>query len=93
MVRPFLGLERLSLDEREAKVCYQYGKETEEAEHMDYLKFIAWTTSHLPDKSQVPLKEELTCHSQFRLLGLCPAIKEAHSIKTPDSFYKPKPSS
>jgi len=27
MIRPLLSLERLSLDEREAKVCYRYGKE------------------------------------------------------------------
>jgi hypothetical protein len=37
MIRPLLSLERLSLDEREAKVCYRYGKDAEEVERMDYL--------------------------------------------------------
>jgi len=29
MIRPLLSLKRLSLDEREAKVCYRYGKDAE----------------------------------------------------------------
>jgi len=37
MIRPLLSLERLSLDEREGKVCYRYGKEAREMERMDYL--------------------------------------------------------
>jgi hypothetical protein len=56
MIRPLLSLERLSLDEREAKVCYRYGKEPGEMEHMDYLEFIARVTSHIPDKGQVTVR-------------------------------------
>jgi hypothetical protein len=41
MIRPFLSLERLSLDEREGKVTYRYGESPEEVERMDYLEFIA----------------------------------------------------
>ncbi len=39
MILPLLSLERLSLDEKEAKVCYRYGKEARETERMDWLKF------------------------------------------------------
>ncbi len=53
MIRPLLSLERLSLDEREAKVIYRYGEGAEEVERMDYLEFIARVTSHIPDKEQV----------------------------------------
>jgi hypothetical protein len=56
MIRPLLSLERLSLDEREGKVCYRYGKEAKEAEAMDYLEFIARVTSHIPDKGQVTVR-------------------------------------
>jgi hypothetical protein len=56
MIRPLLSLERLSLDEREGKVCYQYGKSPEEVERMDYLEFIARVTSHIPDKGQVTVR-------------------------------------
>jgi hypothetical protein len=56
MIRPLLSLERLSLDEREGKVCYRYGKDREEVEQMDYLEFIARTTSHIPDKGQVTVR-------------------------------------
>ena len=35
MIRPLLSLERLSLDEREGKVCYRYGQEADEAEATD----------------------------------------------------------
>lgn len=31
MIQPLLSLQRLSLDERQAKVCSQYGKDTKEA--------------------------------------------------------------
>ncbi|MBM3285169.1 MAG: hypothetical protein FJY81_04790 [Candidatus Aminicenantes bacterium] len=58
MVRPLLSLERLSLDEKEGKVCYQYGEGAEEVERMDYLEFIARVTSHIPDKGQVSLEGE-----------------------------------
>ncbi len=56
MIRPLLSLERLSFDEKEGKVRYQYGKEAKETEHMDYLEFIARVTSHIPDKGQVTLR-------------------------------------
>jgi hypothetical protein len=46
----------LSLDEREGKVCYRYGKKGGEVERMDYLEFIARTTSHIPDKGQVTVR-------------------------------------
>jgi len=50
MIRPLLSLKRLSIDEAEDKVCYQYGKDSLELERMDYLEFIARVTSHIPDK-------------------------------------------
>jgi len=56
MIRPLLSLERLSLDEREAKVCYRYGEGAEEVERMDYPEFIARVTSHIPDKGQVTVR-------------------------------------
>ena len=56
MIRPLLSLERLSLDEREGRVCYRYGKEAKEVERMDYLEFIARITSHIPDKGQVTVR-------------------------------------
>jgi len=56
MIRPLLSLERLSLDERGAKVCYRYGKDAEEVERLDYLEFIARVTSHIPDKGQVTVR-------------------------------------
>ena len=54
--RPLLSLERLSLDEKEGRVCYRYGKEAKELERMDYLVFIARVTSHIPDKGQVTVR-------------------------------------
>jgi hypothetical protein len=56
MLRPLLSLERLSLDEREGRIAYRYGKETRETERMDYLEFIARVTSHIPDKGQVTVR-------------------------------------
>jgi hypothetical protein len=56
MIRPLLSLERLSPDEREGRVYYRYGKDTQEVERMDYLEFIARTTSHIPDKGQVTVR-------------------------------------
>ncbi len=53
MIRQLLSLERLSLDEQEAKVIYRYGEGAEEAKRVDYLEFIARVTSHIPDKGQV----------------------------------------
>jgi Putative transposase len=56
MIRPLLSLERLSLDEKQGKVCYRYGKDAKETERMDYLEFIARVTSHIPDKGQVTVR-------------------------------------
>jgi ribosomal protein S27E len=56
MIRPLLSLERLSLDEKEGKVGYRYGKEAKDLERMDYLEFIARVTSHIPDKGQVTVR-------------------------------------
>jgi hypothetical protein len=56
MIRPLLSLERLSLDEKQAQVCYRYGKDAKEMERMDYLEFIARVTSHIPDKGQVTVR-------------------------------------
>lgn len=56
MVRPLLSLERLSFDESEGKVCYQYGKKNPNEERMDYLEFIVRVTSHIPDKGQVTIR-------------------------------------
>jgi hypothetical protein len=56
MIRPLLSLERLRLDEKEGQVCYRYGKGAGELEKMDYLEFIARTTSHIPDKGQVTVR-------------------------------------
>ncbi len=56
MVRPVLSLERLSLDEREGKVGYRWGREAAELETMDYLEFIARVTSPIPDRGQVMVR-------------------------------------
>jgi hypothetical protein len=56
MIRRLLSMKRLSLDEREGKVGYQYGKGAEEVERLDYLEFIARVTSHIPDKGQVTVR-------------------------------------
>ena len=56
MIRPLLSLERLSFPEKEGQVCYRYGEGAEEVERMDYLEFIARTTSHVPDKGQVTIR-------------------------------------
>jgi len=56
MIRPLLSLERLSFLENEGKVCYRYGESPAEVERMDYLDFIARTTSHIPDKGQVTVR-------------------------------------
>jgi len=66
MIRPLLSLERLSLDEKEGKVCYRYGKEGEEEERMDYLEFIAQVTSHIPDKGQVTVRYYGLCANAHR---------------------------
>lgn len=56
MIRPILSLQRLSSDETEGRVLYQYGKDKLEPERMDYLEFIARVTSHILDKGQVMVR-------------------------------------
>jgi len=56
MIRPLLSLKRLSIDETEGKISYQYGKDSSELERMDYVEFIARVTSHIPDKGQVMVR-------------------------------------
>jgi hypothetical protein len=56
MIRPILSLKRLSFDEDQGQVIYQYGKHSSELERMDYLEFIARVTSHIPDKGQVMVR-------------------------------------
>ena len=49
-------------------VCYWSGKEAREVERMDYLEFIAWVTSHIPDKGQVTVRYfGLYANAQFSL--------------------------
>ena len=38
IIRPLLSLERLSLDEKEGRICCRDGKEAKELERMDYLE-------------------------------------------------------
>ncbi|MBE9551157.1 MAG: transposase [Proteobacteria bacterium] len=56
MIRPILSLKRISFDETEGMVSYQYGKGKVEEDQMDYLEFIARVTSHIPDKGQVMIR-------------------------------------
>ena len=56
MIRPLLSLQRLSFDESEGKVRYQYDKHGKDEEQMDYLEFIARVTSHIPDKGHVMVR-------------------------------------
>jgi hypothetical protein len=48
-----LSLQRLSFDETEGRLLYQYDKGNLELERMDYLEFIARVISHISDKDQV----------------------------------------
>ncbi len=56
MIRPILSLQRLSFDETEGRLLYQYDKGNLELERRDYLEFIARVTSHIPDKDQVMIR-------------------------------------
>ena len=56
MIRPILSLKRLSFDEAQGQIFYQYGKDSEKTERMNYLDFIARVTSHIPDKGQVIIR-------------------------------------
>jgi len=53
MIRPILSLKRLSFDESEGQILYQYGKSSLKSERTDYLEFIARVTPRIPDKGQV----------------------------------------
>ena len=64
MIRPILSLQRLSFDETEGQLLYQYDKGKLKTERMDYLEFIARVTSHIPNKGQV----------MIRYYGLCKAL-------------------
>jgi len=48
MIRLILSLQRLSFDETEGRLLYQYDKGKLETERMDYLEFIGRLTSHIP---------------------------------------------
>jgi len=89
MIRPLLSLERLSFDEKEGKVCYQYGEDAGEVERTDYLEFIARVVSHIPDKGQVTVryfglyanahrgkvrKSEKSCHKLLIIEEGCPRV-------------------
>jgi hypothetical protein len=52
----FLSLERLSLDEKQVRVSYCYGKEAKDREWMDYQMFIARVSTHIPVKGQVTVR-------------------------------------
>jgi hypothetical protein len=54
--RPLLFLKRPSFAKNEGRVFYQYEEAAEEVERMDYLEFIAWATSHIPDKGRVTVR-------------------------------------
>jgi hypothetical protein len=56
MAKPILALKRLSFDEDEGKVIYQYGDGDTDPVEMDYLDFIARVTAHIPDKGQVMIR-------------------------------------
>jgi hypothetical protein len=56
MAKPILALGRLSFDEDEGKIIYQYGDGDADRVEMDYLDFIARVTAHIPDKGQVMIR-------------------------------------
>jgi hypothetical protein len=56
MAKPILALGRLSFDEAQGKVIYQYGDGDTDRVEMDYLDFIARATAHIPDKGQVMIR-------------------------------------
>jgi hypothetical protein len=56
MAKPILALKRLSFDEDQGKVIYQYGDGDTDRLEMDYLDFIARLTTHIPDKGQVMIR-------------------------------------
>jgi len=67
-IRPLLSLKRLSLDEKQGRGWYRYGKEAKEMERLDYLEFIARAISHIPDKGQVTVRHyELPANAHLKL--------------------------
>jgi hypothetical protein len=90
MIRPLLSLERLSLDEQEARVGYRYGKDREEAERMDYLEFIARVTSHIPDKGQVTVRYYGLYANAHR--GKVKKIHQAFPLQMVEQELRPIPS-
>jgi len=56
MGKPILALKRLSFDEEEGRVIYQYRDGDTDRVEMDYLDFIARVTAHIPDKGQVMIR-------------------------------------
>jgi hypothetical protein len=91
MIRPLLSLERLSLDEREGKVCYRYAKEPGEVERMDYLEFIARVTSHIPDKGQVTVRY-YGLYANAHRGKVKKASLEAFPLRTVEEELRPIPS-
>ena len=82
LIRPLLSLKRLSLDEQEGKVCYQYDKNQPKEESMDYLEFIARVTSHIPDKGQVELwRREYNRYRPHSSLEYKPPAPEAYEVE------------
>ena len=73
MIRPLLSLKKLSFDEAQGQVIYQYGKHSSKLERMDYLEFIARIIAHLklifmaerPPPSQV-VQQELMMAAEER---------------------------
>ena len=89
-IRPLLSLGRLSLDEREGQVGYRYGKDAQEVERMDYLEFIARTTSHIPDKGQVTVRYYGLYANAHR--GKIKARHVAFPLRMVDEELRPVPS-
>jgi hypothetical protein len=90
MIRPLLSLERLSLDEKDGKVGYRYGKEPKEVERMDDLEFIARVTSHIPDKGQVTVRYYGLYANAHR--GKIKASHEAFPLRMAEEEPRPIPS-
>jgi len=81
--------EKLLLDVPQRQVGYRYGKEAREVEWTDYLEFIAWVVSHIPDKGQLTVrcyglyanahrgkvrKSKKSCHKLLIIEEGCPRI-------------------
>ncbi|MGQ9673422.1 MAG: hypothetical protein ACUVV5_09855 [Candidatus Aminicenantales bacterium] len=91
MIRPLLSLEHLPLDEREGKVCYQYGQRAEEVERMDHLEFIARVFAHRLccrrshyQPSQASLSHRETAPPPFTRNSLWPTMSPPHQVACQD---------